>query len=161
MSKKNKAERRAEKKAQAPEVVGFAPLTAGCLKCEDQGPHDGEHVFPAVTEETPTRTFVVEDYTEQPQPQTTATEVAPAAPVATPTEAPAPAPVAAPATPKVPRTGKSTMEKPTRAVWTIADEMKRADPNVTRKQIVDECMRRGIAYFTARTQAQLWSKKQG
>ncbi len=43
-------------------------------------------------------------------------------------------------------------------MWTIADEMKTADPNVTRKAIVDECIRRGVAFYTARTQYQRWAK---
>lgn len=152
MSKKNKNRRNET-------TPTFAPLTVGCLKCEDQGPHDGEHVFPAapeapvtapvVEEATPTPSFPIEDLTAQPAVDPVATPAPVAAPVAT-------TPTAAPSK----KTGKSTIEKPTRAVWTIADEMKKADPNVTRKQIVDECMRRGIAYYTARTQAQLWSKKQ-
>jgi hypothetical protein len=45
------------------------------------------------------------------------------------------------------------MAHPTKAVWAIADEMKAANPAVTRKQVVDECVRRGIALYTARTQS--------
>jgi hypothetical protein len=58
----------------------------------------------------------------------------------------------------VERVRESTIEKPTRAVWTIPDEMKAANPTVTRKAIVDECVRRGVAFYTARTQYQRWSK---
>ncbi|WP_242361892.1 hypothetical protein [Anaeromyxobacter sp. SG17] len=108
--------------------------------------------------ENETRSLVVEDYADQPKAEQPAPE--PTAPVATAETSPASEPQpAAPA--KVEKPSKSTIEKPTKAVWTIADEMKKADPAVTRKAIVDECMHRGIAYYTARTQAQLWSKKQG
>jgi hypothetical protein len=58
----------------------------------------------------------------------------------------------------VERVRESTIEKPTKAVWTIADEMKAANPTVTRKAIVDECVRRGVAFYTARTQYQRWAK---
>ncbi len=80
-----------------------------------------------------------------------ATEVPTAEPV--PQAEPTPEPVA-----KVERVRESTIEKPTKAVWTIADEMKAANPNVTRKEIVDECIRRGVAFYTARTQYQRWRK---
>lgn len=94
----------------------------------------------------PTRKLVVEDYADQPK----------APPVAT---APAPAPASpAPAKPEVVKPSKSTVEKPTKAVWTIADEMRKANPQATRKEIVDECIRRGIAFYTARTQYQRWAK---
>jgi hypothetical protein len=53
---------------------------------------------------------------------------------------------------------QSTIEKPVRAVWFIADEMKAANPSVTRKEVQDECVRRGIASGTARTQYQAWKK---
>ena len=36
--------------------------------------------------------------------------------------------------------------------------MKAANPATTRKQVVEECVRRGIALYTARTQFQRWSK---
>jgi hypothetical protein len=54
----------------------------------------------------------------------------------------------------------STAERPTKAVWFIADEMRLADPLARRKDIIAECQARGIAYFTARTQFQLWSNCQ-
>lgn len=52
----------------------------------------------------------------------------------------------------------STCEKPTKAVWNIADEMKAANPAITRKEVVAECIRRGVAPGTARTQFQAWFK---
>jgi hypothetical protein len=108
--------------------------------------------------------------TENPAPSTAqAPPPAPAtttlvAPVAT-TTAPAPssaAQVTQPTETKPARSNiipaKSTVEKPTKAVWAIADEMRAKNPNATRKEIVDECVRRGIAFYTARTQYQRWSK---
>lgn len=57
----------------------------------------------------------------------------------------------------------SSVEKPTKMVWIIADEMcalaeelGRARPS--RKEVQDECVRRGIASGTARTQYQHWFK---
>lgn len=87
--------------------------------------------------------LVVEDYTDRPK----ATKAAESAPT----------PVAKVTAPAV-KTGKSTVEKPTKAVWAIADEMRKANPGATRKEIVNECIRRGIAFYTARTQYQRWSK---
>jgi hypothetical protein len=49
---------------------------------------------------------------------------------------------------------KSTVEHPTKLVWIVADEMRKANPQATRRQIVDECIRRGVAYYTARSQVQ-------
>jgi hypothetical protein len=46
----------------------------------------------------------------------------------------------------------SSVIKPTKQVWHIADEMVGA----TRKEVIAECIKRGIAFFTARTQYQLW-----
>ena len=51
---------------------------------------------------------------------------------------------------------KSLIESPTKAVWWVADELFKKNPNVRRKDIIDECVRRGIAYYTARTQYQAW-----
>lgn len=51
---------------------------------------------------------------------------------------------------------KSGIERPTKAVWHIADEMSAADPQVRRKDVIAECVRRGIAFYTARTQYQQW-----
>lgn len=46
----------------------------------------------------------------------------------------------------------STIEKPTRKVWEIADSM----PGAKRKDIIAACVAQGIAFFTARTQYQKW-----
>ncbi len=48
----------------------------------------------------------------------------------------------------------STAEKPTKKVWAIADSM----PGAKRKEVIEECVRQGIAYGTARTQYQHWFK---
>jgi hypothetical protein len=52
----------------------------------------------------------------------------------------------------IPVTRESTVERPTKQVWHIADEMKGAK----RKEVLDACVKAGIAYYTARTQYQLW-----
>lgn len=46
----------------------------------------------------------------------------------------------------------SVVERPTKLVWAIAMAM----PDATRKEVIAECRRRGIAHGTARTQYQLW-----
>jgi hypothetical protein len=51
---------------------------------------------------------------------------------------------------------KSAVEKPVNRVWAIADEMLAANPEVTRAQVQAECVKRGIASGTARTQYQAW-----
>lgn len=51
---------------------------------------------------------------------------------------------------------KSDIERPTKTVWHIADEMFAANPQVRRKDVIAECVRRGIAFYTARTQYQQW-----
>lgn len=48
----------------------------------------------------------------------------------------------------------STAERPTKKVWHIADSM----PGAKRKEVIEECVRQGIAYGTARTQYQHWFK---
>lgn len=48
----------------------------------------------------------------------------------------------------------SSCELPTKKVWHIADSM----PNAKRKEVIEECVRQGIAYGTARTQYQHWFK---
>lgn len=55
---------------------------------------------------------------------------------------------------------KSQVESPTKRVWHIADEMTTANPGTTRKQVIEECTRQGIAYYTARTQYQQWLTSQ-
>lgn len=74
-------------------------------------------------------------------------------------------PVKAVKAPKVP--GKSievknhsTIELPTKRVWHIADEMKAKDPEVRRKDVIAECVRQGVAFYTARTQYQQWLQVQ-
>jgi len=53
-------------------------------------------------------------------------------------------------------TAHSTVERPTKLVWHIADEMFNANPEVRRKDVIAECVNRGIAFYTARTQYQQW-----
>lgn len=58
---------------------------------------------------------------------------------------------------------QSTILKPTKQVWHIADEMiasaKAAGrPVPSRKEVQDECVKRGVASGTARTQYQAWKK---
>ena len=57
----------------------------------------------------------------------------------------------------------STVESPTRKVWAITDELRAANPDVRRKDIMAACEAAGIAFFTARTQIQKWmkAKKEG
>jgi hypothetical protein len=64
------------------------------------------------------------------------------------------APAKGKAKPEVKR--KSDIPRPSKTVWHIADEMVAANPNVRRKEVIEECVRRGIAYYTARTQYQQW-----
>jgi hypothetical protein len=93
------------------------------------------------------------------------------------TEAKAPAPVATtsePATPAAPkateikpvetketketrnniRTAKSTVDNPVQMVHQLVAEMKKANPQVTRKELMAACEAKGVAYYTARTQVQ-------
>ena len=65
------------------------------------------------------------------------------------------APKAAPKR-KIEITNHSTIERPTKTVWHIADEMVAANPQVRRKDVIAECVKRGIAFYTARTQYQQW-----
>lgn len=39
-------------------------------------------------------------------------------------------------------------------VWDIAEQMLKANPSVKRKEILEACTKKGIAYYTARTQYQ-------
>ena len=48
----------------------------------------------------------------------------------------------------------STCERPTKKVWHIADAM----PGASRKAVMEECIRQGVSYGTARTQYQAWFK---
>lgn len=47
---------------------------------------------------------------------------------------------------------ESTVEHPCKLVWHIADAMKGA----RRKDVLAACVARGVAFYTARTQYQLW-----
>lgn len=61
---------------------------------------------------------------------------------------------------KAPRTSQapadrirvSQIERPTKRVWHIADAM----PEASRKEVLEACRKEGIAFYTARTQYQLW-----
>lgn len=48
----------------------------------------------------------------------------------------------------------SSVIRPTKLVWDIADCM----PKASRKEVMEECVRQGVAYGTARTQYQAWFK---
>lgn len=47
---------------------------------------------------------------------------------------------------------ESTVERPCKRVWQVADDM----PGAKRKDVLDACVKQGIAYYTARTQYQQW-----
>jgi hypothetical protein len=67
-----------------------------------------------------------------------------------------PAPIQAPATipaPAVAAKAKSTIQSPVKVVWAVCEEMKGA----ARKDVVAECMKRGVNVHTAKTQYQRWS----
>lgn len=51
---------------------------------------------------------------------------------------------------------QSIVERPCKEVWWIADEMKAKNPKIKRSEVIKECVARGIAYYTARTQYQQW-----
>ena len=55
---------------------------------------------------------------------------------------------------------ESRVEKPCRAVWDIAEAMRNEDPTVRRKDVIEACVSRGIAYYTARTQYQEFTRCQ-
>ena len=82
--------------------------------------------------------------------------VAPASPVAgTPvdSEAPAKAAKAAP----LPVTRESTIVRPCKQVWHIADAMlEELGPTMKRKDVMKAAIEAGVAYYTARTQYQQW-----
>lgn len=48
----------------------------------------------------------------------------------------------------------STATRPCKLVWEIAENMTKQ--NARRKDIIAECVNQGVAYYTARTQYQLW-----
>lgn len=56
--------------------------------------------------------------------------------------------------------GKSTAETPTKLVHAIAEMMHKENPKVRRKDVIAECVKQGIAFYTARTQYQQWYQAQ-
>jgi hypothetical protein len=90
------------------------------------------------------------------------------APVARPAAQPQPRadPLRAPITHPAPveavlRRDRSTVERPVRLMWAIADEMTAANPSVTRREVIAECVRRGVALNTAKTQYSAWRLVRG
>jgi hypothetical protein len=59
------------------------------------------------------------------------------------------------------RRDRSTVEKPVRLAWAIADEMTAANPSVTRREVIQECVLRGVAVNTAKTQYSAWRLARG
>lgn len=47
---------------------------------------------------------------------------------------------------------ESTIKRPCFVVWDTADNM----PGARRKDVIEACVQAGVAYYTARTQYQLW-----
>ena len=87
--------------------------------------------------------------------QATQEEAAPAEPAVETPAIPAKAEKKA-QTRKIEVTNESTAERPCKLVWHIADEMKAANPEVKRKEVLAECVKHGVAFYTARTQYQQW-----
>ena len=107
--------------------------------------------------------LVVHDYTdpvvEEPIEERIVETVYPTANVRSATSPPGGTPLKLVIPPKSPtsKSHKSTVDSPTRLVWHIANEMIKVNELVTRKEVIAECERQGIAHFTARTQYQQWS----
>lgn len=80
-------------------------------------------------------------------PEMPATPVAPAIPSKK---------VAKAVAPRGPVTHESTATRPCKLVWQIADDVFLANPEAKRSEVLAECVKQGIAYFTARTQYQQW-----
>ena len=57
---------------------------------------------------------------------------------------------------KVEPVAKSTADRPCKLVWAIADAMFGANPDTRRKDVLEACVNRGVAFYTARTQYQQW-----
>lgn len=53
-----------------------------------------------------------------------------------------------------PKLNKSTIENPCKVVWDISEEMTKQ--GYKRKDVLNACVEKGIAYYTARTQYQAW-----
>lgn len=49
-------------------------------------------------------------------------------------------------------TGASTIQSPVQAMWNLCDEMQ----DKRRKEVIEAAVAKGISYYTARTQYQLW-----
>lgn len=58
--------------------------------------------------------------------------------------------------PRGPVTHESTATRPCKLVWQIADDVFLANPEAKRSEVLAECVKQGVAYFTARTQYQQW-----
>lgn len=57
---------------------------------------------------------------------------------------------------RAPVVNTSTAERPCKLVWQIADDVNAATPGAKRSVVLAECVRQGVAYYTARTQYQQW-----
>jgi len=64
--------------------------------------------------------------------------------------------VIGPANEAAPKLNKSTANRPCTLVWEIADAM----PGAKRKEVIEACVKAGVAYYTARTQYQQWKSLQ-
>lgn len=69
--------------------------------------------------------------------------------------------IPAPAAPKAkgtraPVVNTSTAKRPCTLVWQIADDINAVTPGAKRSVVLAECVRQGIAFYTARTQYQQW-----
>lgn len=88
------------------------------------------------------------------------TEPTTPAPVATTSEAPTPQTKTSVAEKRSNvRTAKSRVKNPVEVVHVTVAEMKKVNPEVTRKELMTACEAKEIAYFTARTQVQRALKK--
>lgn len=64
--------------------------------------------------------------------------------------------IVGPAAEEAPKLNKSTADRPCTLVWNIADAM----PGAKRKEVIEACVKAGVAYYTARTQYQQWKSLQ-
>jgi hypothetical protein len=129
---------------------GDAVATAMGLPAELEGEQAEEGVSTFVTQGNPDAAEFAAFKADEAAPEVTAT-VTPINPAA---EAPKVAKV------KADIRHASEPLRPTKLVWQIADDMLAANPATTRKDVLAECERRGIAFFTARTQYQVWKTMQ-